>query len=141
MITIENKFIPFKGFQAMAFYGILFTRDNITEQTIRHEGIHTRQQVELLVLTILILSICCLLLGLSWWWLLLAPAAPFILYWLSWVVEIILPPYDRAYSNICFETEAQYNESNPNYLSNRRPFAFLKYISNKKYPYLPMDKR
>ena len=38
--------------------------------------------------------------------------------------------YRKSYFNISFEKEAYANENDPNYLKNRKPFAFLKYIKN-----------
>ncbi len=49
------------------------------------------------------------------------PAVPFpatvplLLYVLVWIVEILLPPYDQAYYDTCFEREAKINRGNPDY--------------------------
>lgn len=45
MKIIRNNIIPFKGFAAINLFGILFVRKDavITEQTLRHEEIHTAQ--------------------------------------------------------------------------------------------------
>lgn len=129
----------------MATYSLLFVRNDLktplTLYNVRHEQIHAVQHYELLVLALLVLVPIQLCGGMSWWWLLMAPVAPFILYLLCWLVELLLPPYGAAYRNVCFETEAIYNEADPDYLHKRRPFAWLRYISNRRYPYLSAQER
>lgn len=128
---------PKNWFAAFTVYCFIFVRNDVkvTPLLLNHERIHTRQQIEVFALAVLVMFPLCVFVGLSWWWLLATPAAFFVLYFICWLIEILLPPYDRAYSNICFETEAYYNENNPDYLQTRKPFAFLLYISNKKYSY------
>ena len=45
--------------------------------------------------------------------------------------------------NSCFETEAIYNQHDPLYTRRwwRHLFAWVRYISNRKYPYIPPEKR
>ena len=51
------------------------------------------------------------------WWVWTLPAAvPFALYVLVWIVEILLPPYNRAYLDTCFEREAKINRDNHDYV-------------------------
>ena len=51
------------------------------------------------------------------WWVWTLPATvPFALYVLAWIVEILLPPYDRAYLDTCFEREAKANRDNHDYV-------------------------
>jgi hypothetical protein len=136
MKPIQNRFIPAKGFSAMMLFSFLFTRDAsmVTMRTVRHERIHVRQMWEVNILVALLVVPLCTFTSLSWWWLLLPPGAFYLIYFICWIAEIMLPPYDRAYSNICFETEVYYNVDDLDYLEKRKPFAFLRYISNKKYP-------
>ena len=49
MKTFKNSILPFKGFAAINLFGILFVRKGatVTERTIRHEKIHTKQMPEL----------------------------------------------------------------------------------------------
>nr|DAX08762.1 MAG TPA: hypothetical protein [Bacteriophage sp.] len=42
MIIIKNKFIPFKGYKAINLFGILFTKDSLSNIDINHEKIHTK---------------------------------------------------------------------------------------------------
>jgi hypothetical protein len=108
MRIVENRFIPFKGFSAMMLFGFLFTRDasRVTMRTVRHENIHSRQMWELLVV------------GFYVW------------YGIEWVVRLF--GKGNAYRNIGFEREAYANQDDILYLDTRKPFAFLKYISNRK---------
>ena len=69
----------------------------------------------------------------SWWALLATPIFPLLAYVISWIIEIILPPYNRAYKDICFEGEARTLESDKDFRKKLFPFSFLKYIPNKKY--------
>ena len=45
--------------------------------------------------------------------------------------------------NSCFETEAIYNQHDPSYTRRwwRHLFAWITYIPNRKYPYIPPEKR
>lgn len=108
MITIKNSLIPFKNFSALTLWPFVFVRKDarMAATTIRHENIHGRQQKELL------------LVGFYLW------------YVAEWLVKLC---YYRnsitAYKNISFEREAYSNESNIVYLDERKPYAFLKYLT------------
>lgn len=149
MKIIYNNFFPVRGFVAMLTIFILWVRKEykgdkrLDARFINHEKIHSYQQIEIWAAAIAITFLVCFFTGLSWWWMLVTPAIPLLVYGVCWVIEILLPPYRSAYRNICFESEAIYNEANPGYLKSRGlfTFRFLKYISNKKYPYLPHSKR
>lgn len=107
MKLIYNNIIPFKGFIAVNLFGVVFVRKNILlgERTLNHERIHTRQGYEM-----------------AW------------LFFYAWyVIEFIirLIQYrnaNKAYRNISFEREAFANDDDFDYLKNRKPFAFLKYL-------------
>lgn len=145
LYVIKNSVLPFKGFRCLTILSMLFVRSDLTSglsaQELRHEKIHAVQQYELLLASLVALSLVALCGGISWWWLLATPAVPFALYLLCWMAELLLPPYGAAYRNVCFETEAIYNEADPNYLRSRRPFAWVRYVSNRRYPYLPHKDR
>ena len=145
MKIIYNSVIPFKGFIAMLTIFILWVRkeykgsSKLDEFVLNHEKIHSYQQIEIWVLSIVVSILLSLLTSYSWWMLLATPLIPLLFYVVCWLIEVCLPPYDKAYKNICFETEATYNESDLNYLGKKRKlfqFTFLKYISNNKYPAL-----
>ena len=85
---------------------IILERKEIKEDKtfVRHELIHIRQQMEL----ILVLFI--------------------ILYYLEFLILFIkYGNLQQAYRNISFEREAYENESNYNYLKTRKWFSFIKY--------------
>lgn len=60
MKIVRNRWIPFKGFSAINLFGVIFVRKDLPEEyltntrwletIVRHERIHTRQMVELLVI-------------------------------------------------------------------------------------------
>lgn len=137
MKKVYCKFLPFKGYLCMTLLWWLIIRteykDKITSIVERHESIHSYQQVILFLFSLIVSIILSLTTNYSWWCLLLTPIIPLIAYVVSWIVEIILPPYDRAYKNICFEGEARSLESDKDFRKKLFPFSFLKYIPNKKY--------
>ena len=134
MIKIYNDIIPFPGFMMMNINGLLFIRSEykgkISDSSLNHEAIHSRQQWEMLFLTFIIVCIIQLYLGQIIWWLLtIVPILSFyILYLLFWLIQTILPPWDTAYYDICFEVETYSNEKNLSYLKKRKPFSWVKYI-------------
>ena len=144
MKIIYNKWIPFNGFIAMMTICILWVREEfkhkIDDIVINHERIHSYQQVEILILSIIIGSIIMFFTGFSWYSL-ISLMSPFLIYLLCWIVELVIPPYGSAYKNICFESEAIYNESNLEYCKTRKYFSWIKYMNNKKYPYIPKYER
>lgn len=145
LFRIDNPYLPVKDFRCLTALCLMLVRNDLAvpvdEQEMQHERIHAVQQFELLALALLLTLAAILLGGLSWAWLAAVPLVPFLLYGLCWLLELLLPPRGQAYRNICFETEAIYNEADPQYLRNRKPFAWMRYISNTKYPYIPKSKR
>lgn len=137
MKKVYCKFLPFKGYLCMTLLWWLIIRteykDKITSTVERHESIHSYQQIVLFLFSLIVSIILSLTTNYSWWCLLLTPIIPLIAYVISWIIEIILPPYNRAYKDICFESEARALESNEDYKKKLFPFSFLKYILNKKY--------
>ena len=94
--------------QAMALYPvILFKNDTLKKDKviIRHELIHFKQQIELLVLPF------------------------YLLYFVFYLINLLVyRDHHLAYLNICFEREAYSNDANPGYLISRRHYAWIKYI-------------
>ena len=137
MKKVYCKFLPFKGYLCMTLLWWLIIRteykDKITSTVERHESIHSYQQIVLFLFSLIVSIILSLTTNYSWGCLLLTPIIPLIAYVISWIIEIILPPYNRAYKDICFESEARALESNEDYKKKLFPFSFLKYIPNKKY--------
>ena len=103
---IYNNIIPFKGFIAMNFFGIIFIRNEYKnyrylQRTINHELIHTAQMKELFYIGF------------------------YILYFLEWIFNLIFHT-KTAYRDISFEKEAYDNENDIDYLSYREKFAMWK---------------
>lgn len=106
MKIIYNNIIPFKGFTAINLFGVLFVRANnrIDKYIINHETIHTRQIKELFYFPF------------------------YIIYFLEWIVRMIQKrDFYKAYRAISFEKEAYENESDLNYLKNRKACQWIKY--------------
>nr|DAP70168.1 MAG TPA: hypothetical protein [Caudoviricetes sp.] len=145
MKIIYNNTIPFGRFAALTVLFWLFIRrgKELTERLLNHEKIHMRQQLEIVAACLVINATLIGLTGCSWWWMLASVVAPFIVYGLSVGIEWLLPPRKQAYKNSCFETEAIYNEHKRSYTRRwwRHLFAWLRYIPNGKYPYIPHSER
>lgn len=107
MIIIHNRLIPFKGFEAINLFGVLFCRKDIslTTDTIQHERIHTRQMWEMLVV------------GFYVW------------YIAEWLIRLFMR--GRAYGNLAMEREAYAHMHDPNYLLHRKPYAWVRYLKSK----------
>lgn len=105
MKVIKNKFIPFKGFSAMALFGLIWTRkDELDKYTINHERIHLMQEKELFYVGFYILYV----------W--------FYLYNLikerdAWMAYRLNP----------FEREAYANDFDFNYIYERKKYAWKKF--------------
>ena len=106
MKIIRNRILPFgKKYYAINLFGILFAKGPCGAITINHERIHTAQMKELIFIPF------------------------YIFYILEWLIRLLQYRNSfTAYRNISFEREAYANESNPDYLSKRKPYSFLRYI-------------
>lgn len=107
MKIIYNNLIPFKGFSAINILGIIFAREGakISDTTIRHEKIHSKQQKELLWLGF------------------------YIWYLIEWLVRVLFTKdvfSKNAYRNISFEREAYDNQDCLDY--KRRHFNWIIYF-------------
>jgi hypothetical protein len=123
MIQVLNKVIPFGGFKAMAAWPFIFLRRDkeFTEVDIRHESIHGRQQVEMLLVLF------------------------YVAYLICWLIELVRCARDkdrgqiadshykrrkylhRVEHSIIFEREAYAEERSTNYVHKRRFWAWIKY--------------
>lgn len=129
MKQIENDTIPFGTFVAFNYFGLVFVKRLLLPDERNHEAIHTRQQIEWLILyatALLMLIPAC---GLSWRWLCTVPICyHVILYCILWALEWLLPPYDTAYRDIALERECYDNQADQMYLKRRKWFAWVKYL-------------
>ena len=97
MIIIENKYIPIRGFSAMAIWPFIFIRIDckIYKYTINHEKIHFAQQKELFFIGFYIL---------------------YLFYHLKY-----------GYDNNPFEREAYLHQKDEQYLLNRTKYHWRTY--------------
>ncbi|MEJ2006321.1 MAG: hypothetical protein P8X57_15465 [Cyclobacteriaceae bacterium] len=99
------------------FFFIFFKSKKPGKVLINHEKIHFYQQLELLFLphwTLYVLQ--------------------YLFFRIRFAFEkdnVAESNHDRAYRMICFEREAYENEKDLDYLSRRRPFAWIKYLLQK----------
>lgn len=107
MKIIYNNLIPFNGFAAINLFGILFVRKGVkvSEEMINHEAIHSAQMKEML----------------------------YIFFYLWYVIEYVIRRWNNtannAYKKISFEREAYANESDEDYLKERRRFNWINFIN------------
>jgi len=98
---------------AITFYPFLFIREDKRnyEELIRHETIHIRQQLELLIVGAWVLYVC------------------------EYLYARFIKKLDKrqSYYFTALEQEAHRNAMKENYLFERKPYAVLKYIADKKY--------
>lgn len=100
MKIIYNRIIPFKGYKAMNFFGIIFARkefkNKLTKSDLRHEEIHTYQMKDL-------------------WYI------GFYILYLYWYIKglFTFKQHKAAYYAIPFEGEAYYGQKLPSYLKFR----------------------
>lgn len=84
---------------------ILVRKDKVSDKLIRHEKIHLRQQMEMLVIPF------------------------YVVYLLEYIIKIFKHgSHRKAYRNISFEREAYANERNKKYLANRNFWSWIKYL-------------
>ena len=106
MKIIYNNLIPFKGFQAINLFGVIFARKEYKElpkKVLNHEAIHTAQMKELLYIPF------------------------YVLYAIEYLINLIkYQNNDKAYYNISFEREAYRYERQLDYLRERQHFAQYK---------------
>lgn len=103
--AICNALSVFINVGAITLYPFIISSEPMDEEMLNHEMIHIQQQKELLVIGFYLLYI-------MWW-------ALGRLKGLSSV---------SAYLSIPFEMEAYDNDENPQYLQNRKPWAWKQYI-------------
>jgi hypothetical protein len=85
-------------------FGIYLKLEYITRvETINHEKIHWKQQLEMLVIFF------------------------YLWYLIEWGVRLFTNP-KNAYRSISFEREAYANDDNLEYLKKRKPFSWFKHI-------------
>lgn len=98
MILFKNKYIPVKGFTAMAVFPFIFIRKDrtINRHILNHEKIHFAQQKELWFIGFYLL---------------------YLYYWVK-----------KGYKNIPFEREAKLHQKDTQYLLNRKKYHWRTYV-------------
>lgn len=113
-IKLMTKFVDF--FTAdwvtaitLAPFGIYVAEEKYlkNKKLINHESIHWKQQFEMLIIFF------------------------YIWYIIEWFIRLFVNP-GNAYKSISFEREANKFEKDDTYLTNRKAFAWLKFMRKKK---------
>lgn len=106
MKIIKNNCIPFEGYKAVNLFGVIFYKgEKPNDVIINHESIHTAQMREMLYI-------------------------PFYLwYGIEWFFRLF--QHGDEYRSISYEREAYDNQDNENYLRERKPYAWLRYVTKK----------
>ena len=105
-MVIYNKIFPFGNYVAINLFGIIFSKSKpLTDKTINHENIHTRQMIEMLFIFF------------------------YIWYGIEWLIRLIQYKNGHtAYRNISFEREARYAAEHPEYKRKTFSYGWLKWI-------------
>lgn len=107
MRVIKNNFLPPKGYAAIMLFGVIFVRNGVllTPRGFRHEEIHKKQMIEMLILFF------------------------YLWYGIEWLIRLIqYRNRKEAYRNISFEREAYANDGLTAYAYRRKRFAWIKYL-------------
>lgn len=142
LLSAVNKLFG-STYHTIMILGVVFsTREEgeLSTGTKRHEGIHVAQYKECFIIGAVIAAF---LIGLIWHWCALwFWLLPFLLFYILYGVECIISfvhhffahgrksiqdANKQSYRNCSFEMEARENESNPEYLQERKFFAFVRY--------------
>lgn len=131
MIVIKNKLIPFGTYTSINLFGIVFTKEDMTEKSINHERIHSVQLFEIALVSAIIIGLIVYLTNASYWWLLMSLPIYYVWYCFEYMwVSIMHNKQVCAYEDISFEEEAYANDDDLNYIRTRKPFAWFKYIES-----------
>jgi hypothetical protein len=108
-VILVFKHFFYRNYVGLSLWPFIILKEDALkrdETLINHERIHLKQQRELLILPF------------------------YILYISEWLLRTLLylDSY-RAYQNISFEREAYANEEDKGYLSRRKIFGFLDYLT------------
>jgi hypothetical protein len=133
----------------ITLYPFVFLDPEVKKWTIyherikNHERIHLRQWTDLMVVSFAIQALLYFGFGVySFWWLTLAGyGSRYLWYLIEWLVRFLryllegerfVEAWDNAYLDISLEEEAYMHDSDPLYLSKRKPFAWLRYLRGPK---------
>lgn len=114
MKLVVNKIKLITGYKAMTIYKWIFVRrpENMKQIDVNHEYLHKKQFDDLLIIFFPIWYITEFIIKL----LLTFKLKPFSFDW------------DKAYKGLSFEQEAYKYQEDDEYLDNRKPYSWLKYV-------------
>ena len=113
MRVIFSRFLPWKGYVAMAVYGTIFWRkqyeanytiESYRNRVINHESIHVAQMKDFCP------------------WLPIGGTIFYIIYFLEWLLRLVTNTKE-AYRSISFEKEAYEHQYDIGYLNKRKHYA------------------
>lgn len=132
-MIIKNKIIPFGNYIAINLFGIVFTKVELDEIDINHENIHSKQMLEVSIVSAFIILCLIGIFNISAWWLLLAIPSYYIIYCIEYLcIRLLHTKQSCAYHDISFEEEAHNNDSNLDYLKSRKYFSWIKYLKHNR---------
>lgn len=125
------KMILWSGYHTITLGPFIFTtkkRSEVTDEIFNHEKIHVMQWCEVTALSVLFWSFLMLALHFRYLWTL--PIC-FVVYYIAYVAEYAIRRFyggetgHEDYRHIGFEKEAYKHQRDMDYLSHRKPFAWL----------------
>lgn len=139
MVFYNNKLakmILWSGYHTITLGPFIFTtkkRSELTDEIINHEKIHVAQWCEVTFVAIMLWPFLMLALDFRYQWTL--PLC-FVVYYLIYVAEYAIRRLyggensKQGYRQIGFEKESYKHQKEMDYLSYRKPFAWIKYVIN-----------
>lgn len=134
------KLLLFPTYTAVTLlYNSFFKKDeeDYSMDDINHECIHQVQQMECSVIGLVLGLVLCGLFNLSLWWVLILGLGFFyIWYGIEYFIILCFAKWDKQnerYHDVSFEEEAHNNDGDWDYLEDRKPFAWVKYIKLRSY--------
>lgn len=134
------KTFLFPSYKAITLLYNSFFKHKVEEckpEDINHERIHQIQQIECSIIGLILGIILWLSFDISLWWI-LVPTLGFFYLWygIEYLIILCFAKWDKQnerYHDVSFEEEAHNNDSNPDYISTRKHYAWFKYIKLRSY--------
>ena len=134
------KTFLFPSYRAITLLYNSFFKDRRNEckpEDINHERIHQIQQIECSIVGLILGIILWLSFDISLWWVLALTFGFFYLwYGIEYLIILCFAKWDKQnerYHDVSFEEEAHNNDSNLDYISTRKHYAWFKYIKLRSY--------
>lgn len=133
-----NRVVKFgvvmSGFLCASFFQCIWVAKDKYERlvknhkTMMHEWTHLKQELDMMVLYAALITILAATGVCSWWWMCGIVFSYLVQYGISWFLQVLLPPYDKAYKDIPMEKEARYSSAHPDYIYSRWPFMWIIFL-------------